>query len=555
MSEYVIGVDFGSLSARAVLVRTSDGMEIASAECAYKHKVMNEQQICSPTALPTTALQKPEDYLDALNMTVLEVLEKSRVSPRLIGALAIDFTASNIIPILKDGTPISSLDRFKHNPHAYCKMWKHHGATDEAKTLTDTAKRLCPEILEPYGGIISSEWCFSKIYETLRKAPEVYHSADRFIEAGDWITLMLTGSDKRSACFAGYKALWSREKGYPPEEFFGAVDPELRSVVAEKMCGKLTELGEAAGELNEYGSLLTGLDVGTKVSVAVVDAHAALPSVGAVSPGDLMIIMGTSACHILISDTDLPIDGICGRVMGGVVPGYLAYESGQPAVGDGLAWVVNNCIGREYEEEARLKNVSIFDLLNEKAEALGVGSGGLIALDWWNGNRSPYADYDLSGMMLGITLTTPPEAIYRASIEAIAFGARRLVEGFEEGGIGVKRIIVSGGIAKKSPFIMQVLSDVLGREILISDLKQAPAMGSAVYAAVTSGAYPSIEDAARAMANENFKVYAPNSEAKEKYDMLYSEYVELSEYFHKTNRVMERLRRFNLGDGTASDNR
>ncbi|MBR7117593.1 MAG: ribulokinase [Clostridia bacterium] len=548
MSKYVIGVDFGSLSARAVLVSTADGKEIASAEYAYSHKVMNEHQICSPRALATTALQMPEDYLDALNMTVLEVLEKSRVSPRLIGALAIDFTASNILPILNDGTPLSSLDRFKHNPHAYCKMWKHHGATEEAKILTDTAKRICPEILEPYGGIISSEWCFSKIFETLRKAPEVYHTADRFIEAGDWITMMLTGSDKRSACFAGYKALWNRDNGYPPEEFFGAVDPELRNVVTEKMSGDVCELGEAAGELNEYGSLLTGLDVGTKVSVAVVDAHAALPSVGAVNPGDLMIIMGTSACHILISDKDVPINGICGRVMGGVVPGYIAFESGQPAVGDGLAWVINNCIGSEYEDEARIKNKSIYDLLNEKAEALGVGSGGLIALDWWNGNRSPYADYDLSGMILGITLSTPPEAIYRASVEAIAFGARRLVEGFENGGITVKRIIVSGGIAKKNPFIMQMLSDVLGREILISDLKEAPAMGSAVYAAVTAGAYTSIGDAARAMANMDFNVYTPRAEAKEKYVILYPEYVELSEYFHKTNRVMERLRKLGKGE-------
>ena len=384
---------------------------------------------------------------------------------------------------------------------------------------------------------------FSKIYETLRCAPEVYSAADRFIEAGDWITMMLTGSETRSACLAGYKALFNERDGYPKADFFEKVDPRLSGVVEEKLAGAPRQIGDVAGELNEYGAALTGLKVGTKVAVALIDAHASLPAADAVHPGDLMIIMGTSACHILVSDKDKPVRGICGRVMGGVVPGLMAYEAGQPAVGDALAWVVRTCVPVEYERAAEDEGISIFELLTRKAEALDIGESGLLALDWWNGSRSPYADYELSGLILGLTLATRPEAIFRAVIEAIAFGTRRIIEEYERGGVEVGRVIIGGGIAKKNPFMMQMLSDVTGRDIYVSDVAQAGARGSAIYAAVTAGYYSSLGEAAGKMASCEYKMYSPRTGAKDTYDPIYNEYLELSEYFHGKNEVMKRLKR------------
>ena len=542
MKKYTIGVDFGSLSARATLIRIIDGQEIATSESAYIHAVMTESDICGAPSKDTTALQNADDYLTALGEVIRSVINTSLVSPDEIGALAVDFTASNILPILADGTPLSRLEGFNKDPHAYVKMWKHHGAVEEAEILTKTLKDHFPEVLEPYGGVISSEWCFAKIFETLRSAPDVFYCADRFIEAGDWITMMLTGSSKRSACFAGYKALWSKERGYPCQKFFKMCDDRLRSVVDEKMPGEVIDLGECAGVLNEYGSALTGLPVGTKVSAAIIDAHASLPAAGAVNPGDLMIIMGTSACHILISDKKAPAEGMCGRLLGGVVPGLYAYEAGQTAVGDALAWLTKSFIPESYERCRRELGISIFELLDRKSKAIGPGRSGLLALDWWNGCRSPYANYDLSGMLIGLTLRTPPEAVYLAIIESIAFGARRIVENFRGSGLDVNRIIVSGGIAKKNSFIMQTLANVLGMDIFVSDVTQSGAHGSAIYASVTSRAYPTLNEAARHMCTVGGVTYHPDSSYKKTYDELYRDYVTLSEYFHKSNRVMRRLR-------------
>ena len=371
----------------------------------------------------------------------------------------------------------------------------------------------------------------------------MYERAELFFEAGDWLVYMLTGKLCRSACMVGYKALWNDKKSYPCNELFTSVDPRLSGIIASKMRGEVIPLGDTQGALNEYGAMLTGLPMGTPVASAVIDAHAALPAAGAVKPGDLMIIVGTSACHILISDQDKPVPGICGRVKGGVVPEYMAYESGQPAVGDALSWFMKNCVPSRCEKEAEELGIGLFDYMDKKAEAVGVGSGGLLALDWWNGSRTPYADYELSGLILGLTLSTPPEAIYRAIIESIAFGTRRIIEGYKEAGVPVKRIIVGGGIAKKNAFIMQTFANVLGMDVSVTDATQAGAMGSAIYAAVSAGIYKSVGEAAERMAAGIIKVYHPDEEAVELYEPIYKEYVELCEHFHSESGVMKRLRR------------
>lgn len=548
MAKYTIGIDFGSLSARATLVDVTDGKELASSEYAYPHSVMNESDISGEAARDTTALQDPYDYLEALEKVTRGVIEASGVCTSDIGALAIDFTSSSMLPVLKDGTPVCKTDRFSREPHAYVKMWKHHGAIAEAEKITSVAREHFPALLKPYSGVISCEWCFSKIYETLNKAPEVYEAAYRFLEAGDWVVSVLTGDVKRSACHAGYKAIWNERDGYPPEEYFAMLDERLRHVVRDKMGGEVCPIGTEAGRLSKRGAELTGLDEGTKVSIALVDAHAALPAIGVVAPGDLAIIFGTSACHLVIWDKDVEVEGICGKVLGGVVPGYMAYEAGQAAAGDALSWVVRSCTPEAYSIEARERGISLYQLLTEKAEKMEIGESGLIALDWWNGCRTPYVDDELTGLILGLTLATPPEAIFRAAVESLAFGTKRIIDEYERAGIRIGKIVVGGGIAKKNPFIMQLLADTLGKELYASELIQAGAHGSAIYAALTAGVYNTLSDAVAAMAKTDARHYTPTPGATEKYAKLYDEYLKLSEHFFRVNYVMKRLKMYAKGN-------
>ena len=376
----------------------------------------------------------------------------------------------------------------------------------------------------------------SEIFEGLK----AYRRADVVAEAAEWLVERITGERVKSACFAGYKSLWSAERGYPDKEYFAAACPELADVFS-KLGGEVLPLGSIAGRINEAGEEITGLKRGTSVATPVVDAHAALPSAKVTKDGELMIIFGTSACHILLSKENKPIKGMCGKVDGGVVPGYYAYEAGQPCVGDMLGWFVENCLPEAYTAEAKRRGVTSFDYLNSLAEGLEVGASGLVALDWWNGNRSPYVDYNLSGMLVGLTMRTRPEEIYAALIASIAFGTRRLVELFEEGGISVNRIVAGGGIAVKNSYFMKTVADVTGREIFISETKQTGAKGSAIYAAAAADCYPSVGEAADAMGDDCRTSYIPNPANKAAYDKLYEIYVELSEHFAHSD-VMKRLR-------------
>lgn len=538
MAKYVIGIDYGTLSARAVLVDARDGRELTSREYVYPHGVMNERDICKTAPRSTTALAHPDDYLEALGVTVRGVLSLSGVAPEDVVGLAIDATASTVLPYLVDGTPLSSMPKFSKNPNAYIKLWKHHGAEAEADKMTRVATSRGEKWLEGYGGIISAEWMLPKMLETLNMAPEVYAAADRFGEVADWLTERLTGVPCRSACFAGYKALYYGE--YPSRDYLYEVDPRLQTA-EDKAGGLVRPLGSVAGYITEEGARLCGLARGTAVAVPVIDAHAALPAASAVDDGDLTLIIGTSACHILISGKNAPIKGICGKVYGGVVDGYYAYETGQPCVGDMLAWYIDNALPREYCDAAEERGINVFDYMNELAARLEAGSTGLLVLDWWNGNRSPYADYSLSGTIVGMTLMTRPEEIYRAMLEAIAFGIRRMVEVYREGGVDVKRIVAAGGIPQKNSLLMEILADVLGEDVYVTSSRQAGAKGSAIYAAAAAGIYPDVPTATRAMRDEYAAVYSPRVGAYDRYTAIYKLYVELSESF-AVGDIMKRLR-------------
>jgi len=429
MDKYSIGIDFGTESARAVLVSVTDGSESATSVFPYPDGVIDEVLPDGKAKLPPDwALQNPEDYLKAIKTLIPEVLRKANVRKEEVIGIGIDFTSCTMMPIEKDGKVLCMLDEYRGRPHAWVKLWKHHGAQKQADLVNEVGRRRGENFLSRYGGKISSEWLFPKILEILQEDEEIYHKADRFIEGADWIILQLTGEEKRNSCTAGYKAIWDKREGYPSNDYFKDLDPRLENVVEEKLSRDIYPLGTKAGSLRREMAEVTGLEEGTPVAVGNVDGHVAVPATTVVQPHKMVIVMGTSNCHMLLSKEKREVEGMCGRVEDGILPGYYGYEAGQSGVGDIFAWFVKNCIPANYEEEARRKNVDIHTLLEEKATKLKVGEVGLLALDWWNGNRSILVDVDLSGLLLGCTLNTKPEDIYRTLIESTAFGTYKIIK-------------------------------------------------------------------------------------------------------------------------------
>ena len=548
MSKYVIGIDFGTLSARALVAEIGTGKELASATMNYPHAVMDEQLPCGKKLAPDWALQHPQDYLDCMAYVIPEAMKNSGIKKEDVIGVGIDFTACTLIAVDAEGTPLCFHDDLKSNPHAYIKLWKHHAAQDEANKLNEIAAQRGEAFLPRYGGKISSEWMFPKIWQTLDEAPDIYERTDRFMEAGDWVVMWLTGAEARNSCTAGYKAIWHKADGYPSDDFFKALDPRLEHVVDEKLNRNIFPIGSKAGEVTEKAAEVVGLQPGTAVAVCNVDAHVSLPPTGLTSAGDMLMIMGTSTCHIMVANEERIVPGMCGVVEDGVSPGLMGYEAGQSCVGDHFNWFVDTCVPEDYAKEAAAKNMDLHQLLTEKAEQLNVGQSGLLALDWWNGNRSVLVDVDLTGMMMGMTLITKPEEMYRALVEATAYGTRIIFDTFEESGVHIENLYACGGISQKNPFVMQIYADVLEREIRIARSTQAPALGSAMFGAVAAGAdkggYDSIVDAAKEMGGIKDVVYKPIPENAAVYKQLFAEYKILHDYFGRGgNDVMKRLKR------------
>jgi L-ribulokinase len=550
VSKYAIGVDFGSESGRAVLVDVADGAVLATSVYPYSHGVIDDvlpldaRQVVLP---PEWALQDPEDYLRVFQTTIPDVLRTSGVQPSDVIGVGIDFTACTMLPTTADGTPLCLLPDLRSEPHAWVKLWKHHAAQGQADRINEVARATGQDWLDRYGGKISSEWFFAKSLQILEEAPHVYARAERLIEAADWVVWQLTGQERRNVCTAGYKAMWSKHDGFPPNEFFAALGPGFADVVDTRMSRDLHELGERAGGLSERAAAWTGLLPGTAVAVANVDAHVSVPAATVTDAGRMVMIMGTSTCHMVLSREERAVPGMCGYVQDGILPGFFGYEAGQSAVGDHFAWFVEHSTPEAYRQEARARGLDIHALLQEKASALQVGASGLLALDWWNGNRSVLVDVGVSGLLIGATLATVPEEIYRALIEATAFGTRTIIETFEAHGVPIHDIVAAGGLAEKSPLIMQIYADVTGRTFRISASDQTPALGSAMFASVAAGpamgGHANIEDASRAMARIRDDVYAPIPANQAVYDVLYREYVRLHDYFGRgENDVMRTLK-------------
>lgn len=531
MGKYSIGIDFGTLSARAVIVDIASGEELAMSEMKYKHGVMSEFFLDNKKLPENFALQHPQDYFEAMRVVVRNVVRESQIKKEDIIGVGIDFTASTILPVTNDGTPLCFFEKFKNRPHSYVKLWKHHAAQREADEINALAESMNESWLKRYGGVISSEWMLPKIYQIVKEDQEVYEHTDRFIEAADWIVWQLIGEETHSVCTTGFKAIWNEEEGYPCREFFRNLDKRLEYLIGTKVSEHIITMNKPAGRLSKKGAELLGIAEGTPVAPAIIDAHAALSSVGVMEPGSLMIIIGTSSCHILLGEQEVFIPGISGVVKNGILDGYYAYEAGQACVGDCFEWFVKNCIPQVYTVEAEKNEENIHMFLRKKAQKLPPGSNGLLALDWWNGNRTPYVNAKLKGMICGLTINTKPEEIYRALIEATAYGTRQIIELYETNDVPVKKIFTAGGIAEKDSMLLQIYADVTGREIRTAGASQTCAHGSAILGAVSEKGYSSLKKAIQAMAKTKEVVYRPNKENHLIYTKLYELYKSLSYYF------------------------
>jgi L-ribulokinase len=457
-----------------------------------------------------------------------------------------DFTACTVLPVLADGTPLCELPELADRPHAYVKLWKHHAAQGQADRINALAAQRGEPWLPRYGGKLSSEWELAKGLQLLEEDPEVYDRTDHWVEAADWIVWQLCGTYVRNACTAGYKAVL-QDGEYPSAAFLGALDPRFATFVDDKVRQPIGALGDLAGRLTAQAAAWTGLPEGIAVCVGNVDAHVAAPAAQAVEPGQLLAIMGTSTCHVMSSDVLAEVPGMCGVVDGGIVPGLYGYEAGQSGVGDVFGHFVDTSVPPAYAEQAAAQGIGVHEHLTALAAAQEVGEHGLVALDWHSGNRSVLVDHELSGVVLGLTLATRPEDVYRALIEATAFGTRTIVEAFETAGVPVTEFVVTGGLLKNA-FLMQVYADVLRRPISVMRSEQGPAVGSAIHAAVAAGCHPDVRAASAAMGRREEAAYVPDPAAADVYDELYAEYRRLHDHFGRGERadggndVMHRLR-------------
>jgi L-ribulokinase len=547
---YVIGVDYGTLSGRAVVVRVRDGKELGSGVFDYPHAVVTEalpadvarNSEAAATRLPGEwALQVPDDYREVLRRAVPAAIADAGIDPAAVVGIATDFTACTMVPVKADGTPLNEIPGFANRPHAYVKLWRHHAAQGQADRINKLAEERGEDWLPRYGGLISSEWEFAKGLQLLEEDPEAYAAMDHWVEAADWIVWQLCGNYVRNACTAGYKGIY-QDGRYPSEDFLAALNPEFKDFVSSKLEHTIGRLGDAAGYLTAEAAAWTGLPEGIAVAVGNVDAHVTAPAARAVEPGQLVAIMGTSTCHVMNGAELREVPGMCGVVDGGIVDGLWGYEAGQSGVGDIFGWFTKYGVPPGYHQAADDAGLGIHEYLTGLAARQSIGEHGLLALDWHSGNRSVLVDHELSGVVVGQTLATRPEDTYRALLEATAFGTRTIVDAFRDSGVPVKEFIVAGGLLKNQ-LLMQIYADVTGLQLSTIGSTQGPALGSAIHAAVAAGRYPDIRAAAAAMGAEPGAVYTPIPENVAAYEELFREYRTLHDYFGRgSNEVMHRLK-------------
>ena len=534
--KYTIGLDYGTNSVRALIVNVANGAEVAAAVWTYAHGTQGV--ILSRD--PNLARQHPLDYVNGAEITIKQALATAKKSvkgfnPEQVIGIGVDTTGSTPLPVDANGQPLAFSKKFAGNPAALAWLWKDHTGVAEAAEITALAKKIRPQYLAKCGGIYSSEWFFSKILKCRRAAPQVFDAAYSWIELSDLVPAALTGTlapDKFTAgvCAAGHKAMFNEGwGGYPDAEFLSQLDPKL-GALRDRLPKKVRAVDTAAGTLTAEWAKKIGLTAGIPVAVGAFDAHTGAIGAG-VKPGTLVKIIGTSTCDISVklnTEKLADIPGVCGIVDGSVVPGYFGIEAGQSAVGDIFNWLVN------YLQPGG-KAAGSHEELTKGALKLQAGESGLLALDWNNGNRTVLVDQQLTGLLVGQTLYTTPAEIYRALIEATAFGALTIINRFEEYGVKIDEVVNCGGIADKSPLVMQIYADITGRPMKISRSAQTCALGSAIAAAVIAGAHNDFATAQKKMTGLKPKVYKPNAKAHATYQELYTLYKELHDAFGSQN--------------------
>jgi L-ribulokinase len=539
MPAYSIGIDFGTESGRVLLLDLESGREVEVSEVGYANGAIDRVLPDSGERLPPDwALQDPDDWVTVVETAVPEVLSRSGAGADDVVGIGIDFTACTPLPVNAEGVPLCKLSEWRSRPHSWPKLWKHHAAQLVADRLNEVAAERGEDFLSRYGGKLSSEWYFPKLIELWLEDREVYDAADAFIEAADWIVWHLTGNEVRNACTAGYKACWSQDEGFPSREYFESAYPGF-SDPTEKLGTEFAPLGTSAGVLRPEVAERVGLSERTVVAVGNVDSFVSVPGAGVEQPGTYVMVVGTSICDMVIDSREVRLPGITGVVRDGILPVFFGYEAGQTAAGDMLAWFVTELAGGggDQDEDAYLA-------FEREAARIRPGETGLVALDWWNGNRSILADADLTGVIAGLTLQSTEPEIYRALAESIAFGNRRIMENFEEHGVQLEEIVACGGIAEKSPMIMQLIADTSGRRVQVPDSTQIPARGAALFGAVAGEAFPDIEAAVAATRPEIARTYEPDPEAGAIYDEVYAVYRELYETLGRSPvDILHRLKR------------
>lgn len=536
-----LGVDFGTDSVRAMLVDCDRAETPAVGEARLLHGVMEDTLLASGKPLPSSyALQQPADYDAALVTAVRQAMQAAAAGPTDVIGIGMDTTACSMLPVDPDLTPLCERPELQAEPHAYLKLWKHHGATAEADAINRLAAERQEDWLDRYGGSTSSEWMLAKAWETLRRAPEVYRQADQFLEVGDWLVSRLTGSPVRGACAAGYKGMWLGDR-HVGDAFAAALDTRLDGFFTHKLRGPILPAGRAAGRLQRAWAERLGLATGTTVSAPIIDAHAAVPGAGVTGPGKMVMILGTSTCHMLLSEREERVLGIQGVVRDGILPGFYGYEAGQAACGDLFDWLVDRLLGGGDAAGA------MHQRLSAEAAAIPAGGTGLLVLDWWNGNRSVLVDPHLSGLIVGLTRGTRPAELYRALIEGTAFGTRRILDAFAERGLTVDEILACGGIAQRNPVLLQIYADVTGRPLRRVSAPEVCARGAAVFAAVAAGTacggFETVAAAVAAMVPGGETIVQPSAGNTKMYDSLYQHWLRLHDHFGRGgHEVMAYLR-------------
>lgn len=552
-AKYVIGVDFGSDSVRSLVVNAETGEEVASGVASYKRWL---QGLYSDAA-QNQFRHHPLDYLEGLEECITEALAKlpQSICNNVIG-IGVDTTGSTPGPVDERGTLLALKDEFKDNPNAMFVLWKDHTAVREAAEINELAKTWGGEDYTKYeGGVYSSEWFWAKILRILRVDEKVREAAYSWVEICDWIPGVLTGTSdprilKRSRCAAGHKAMWHEDwNGLPPEEFLTRFDP-LLSGLRERLFTDTWTSDKKAGDLTPEWAEKLGLPAGIAVAVGAFDAHMGAVG-GGVSPNTLLKIMGTSTCDVMVASreeigTNL-VGGICGQVDGSVIPGMIGLEAGQSGFGDVYAWFRDvlfwpiEALGEDEgitEEMKKRIRSKILARLTEEAAAIDPATTTVVALDWLNGRRTPYADQELKGALVGLTLGTDAPRIFRALVEATAFGAKAIVERFRDEGLTINEVIAQGGIPGKNPFVMQVTADVLGMPVKVVKSEQSVALGAAMFAAVAAGQFGTILEAQRAMESGYSRVYTPEPHSVLRYKELYEHYLSIGEMLSSTLRSL-----------------